>query len=229
MNERILVVEDEQSLRTIIRDRLHAEGFRSDSARDGEEGLRLATTEAFDAIILDLMLPRKNGFDVCRDIRSAGMITPILILTARGEVTDKVVGLKLGADDYLTKPFEMIELLARLEALIRRSSMSSQAPTAAVYQIGTLQIDTRGTTVTRDGEPLALTAREFQLLRFLVENRGATLSRDLILKEVWGYSTGAFTRTVDVHVASLRQKIEPDPKHPTLIVTVPGLGYKLNP
>lgn len=229
MNEHILVVEDEQSLRTIIRDRLHAEGYRSDSARDGGEGLRLATSEPFDAIILDLMLPRKNGFDVCRDIRSAGIITPILILTARGEVTDKVVGLKLGADDYLTKPFEMIELLARLEALIRRSSISSQAPPAAIYQIGTLEIDIRGTMVTRDGVPIALTAREFQLLRFLVENRGATLSRDLILKEVWGYSSGAFTRTVDVHVASLRQKIEPDAKHPTLIVTVPGLGYKLTP
>jgi two-component system, OmpR family, alkaline phosphatase synthesis response regulator PhoP len=229
MNERILVVEDEQSLRTIIRDRLHAEGYRSDPARDGEEGLRLATSESFDAIILDLMLPRKNGFDVCRDIRSAGIITPILILTARDEVTDKVVGLKLGADDYLTKPFEMIELLARLEALIRRSSISSQATPPAVYQIGALQIDIRGTTVTRDGEPIALTAREFQLLRFFVENRGATLSRDQILKEVWGYSSEAFTRTVDVHVAGLRQKIELDSKHPTLIVTVPGLGYKLTP
>jgi two-component system, OmpR family, alkaline phosphatase synthesis response regulator PhoP len=229
MNERILVVEDEQSLRTVIKDRLHAEAYRTDLARDGEEGLRLATGEAYDAIILDIMLPRKNGFDVCRDIRSAGIITPILILTARGELTDKVVGLKLGADDYLTKPFEMLELLARLEALIRRSSTSSKICAPAVYEIGTLQIDTRGTTVTRDGEPIAVTAREFQLLRFLVENRGETLSRDLILKEVWGYSAEAFTRTVDVHVASLRQKIEPDAKHPTLIVTVPGFGYKLSP
>jgi two-component system alkaline phosphatase synthesis response regulator PhoP len=170
-------------------------------------------------VLLDIMLPRKNGFDVCRDIRMAGVVVPILMLTARGQTIDKVLGLKIGADDYLTKPFEAMELLARIEALLRRANVPAAA---GVHKFGSLQVDLRGTAVSRDGKVVPLSAREFQLLRYLVEHRGTTLSRDVLLKEVWAYSTEAFTRTVDVHVASLRQKLEEDPKKPSLIVTVPA-------
>jgi two-component system alkaline phosphatase synthesis response regulator PhoP len=147
------------------------------------------------------------------------------MLTARGQVIDKVLGLKIGADDYLTKPFEMMELMARVEALLRRAPVS-QTDQNGVHEFGPLRIDLRGTSVSRDGKTVPLSAREFQLLRYFVEHRGTTLSRDVLLKEVWGYNADAFTRTVDVHVASLRQKLELDPKQPSLIVTVLGLGYK---
>ena len=225
MDERILLVEDEQALCMTLSDRLEDEGYEIDCANDGEQGYRRATEGAYDLIILDVMLPRRNGFDVCRDIRAAGLITPVLMLTARGQTADKVVGLKLGADDYLTKPFEMIELLARVEALLRRAP--SRAPDAAtVYQVGPLFVDIRGTEVKLDGRPITLSAREFQLLRYFLEHRGATLSRNEILKQVWGYSAETYTRTVDVHVASLRQKLNDDPRQPQFILTVPGLGYK---
>jgi len=223
MNETILVIEDDEVIRMTLGDRLKSEGYAVDFAADGDEGVRKATRTGFDLIILDIMLPRKNGFDVCRDIRMAGSVVPILMLTARGQTIDKVVALKIGADDYLTKPFDAMELAARVEALLRRS----RTPTAAGnHKVGSVQIDLRGTTVSRDGKTVPLSAREFQLLRYLVEHRGATLSREVLLKEVWSYSADAFTRTVDVHVASLRQKLEDDPKHPRLILTVPGLGYK---
>jgi two-component system alkaline phosphatase synthesis response regulator PhoP len=225
MDERILLVEDEEALCMTLSDRLHSEGYEVDCAGDGEEGVSRATHGAYDVILLDIMLPRKNGFDVCRDIRHAGLITPILMLTARGQTVDKVVGLKLGADDYLTKPFDMAELLARIEALLRRAPRGTTHG-GGVAQVGRLRIDLRGTQVTRDGKPVRLSAREFQLLRYFLEHRGATLTRDQILKEVWGYSAETFTRTVDVHVASLRQKLEDDPKQPELILTVLGLGYK---
>lgn len=225
MNATILLVEDEKALRMTLGDRLVSEGYNVDYAADGEEGLQKATRLPFDLILLDVMLPRKNGFDVCRDIRQAGLITPILMLTARGQTIDKVLGLKIGADDYVTKPFDMMELTARIEALLRRAP--TKAPeTQAVYQVGSIKIDVRGTSVARDGKPVRLSAREFQLLRYFAEHAGATLSRDLILKDVWGYSAETFTRTVDVHVASLRQKLEKDPKQPEMILTVQGLGYK---
>jgi two-component system alkaline phosphatase synthesis response regulator PhoP len=225
MNERILLVEDEEALRMTVMDRLRGEGYHVDFAADGEQGLKKATQNPFDLVVLDVMLPRKNGFDVCREIRSAGMAVPILMLTARTQTADKIVGLKIGADDYLTKPFDGMELTARIEALLRRSRMLP-SNAASVHQIGPLRVDLRGTTVSRDGKSVQVSAREFQLLRYFVENRGATLSRDAILKDVWGYSIETFTRTVDVHVASLRQKLEDDPKQPALIITVPGLGYK---
>jgi len=225
MDEKILLIEDEEALRMTLTDRLIAEGYSVDHAADGNEGLRKAIETACDLVLLDVMLPRTNGFDVCREIRQAGLPTPILMLTARGQTVDKVVGLKLGADDYLTKPFDMSELMARIEALLRRSP-GKGTTSGQISEIGRLQIDFRGTTVTRGDEPVNLSAREFQLLRYFVEHRGATLSRDELLRNVWGYNAGAFTRTVDVHVASLRQKLEDDPKQPSLIVTVPGLGYK---
>jgi len=224
MNDKILIVEDDEVIRMTLGDRLRSEGYTVDFATDGEEGVRKATANHRDLIILDIMLPRKNGFDVCRDIRMAGVVTPILMLTARGQTIDKVLGLKIGADDYLTKPFDAMELVARVEALLRRT----KAPAAAgIHKLGPVEVDLRGTTVSRGGKIVPLSAREFQLLRYLIEHRGTTLSRDVLLKEVWSYSSDAFTRTVDVHVASLRQKLEKDPKHPSLIITVPGLGYKL--
>jgi len=206
-------------------DRLKAEGYIAEAAVDGEEGLRKATQNSYDLIILDVMLPKKNGFDLCRDLRNAGIVTPIIMLTARGQLVDKVLGLKIGADDYLTKPFELLELLARIEAHIRRGT--APAPKEAdVLQFGPIRIDLKGTTVFRNGKVVPLSAREFRLLRYFAQNPGTTLSREVLLKEVWGYSEDTFTRTVDVHVGSLRQKLEKDPKQPSLILTVPGLGYK---
>jgi two-component system, OmpR family, alkaline phosphatase synthesis response regulator PhoP len=228
MGERILLVEDEEALRMTLVDRLQSENYEVECAVDGEEGFHKATRQKFDLIILDVMLPKKRGFDVCRDVRRAGIAVPIIMLTARGETVDKVLGLKLGADDYLTKPFEMIELMARVEALLRRSSNPPLAE-QEIYEFGRLRVDLRGTTVSRNGKNVPLSAREFQLLRYFVEHSGTTLSRDVLLKEVWGYNAEAFTRTVDVHVASLRQKLEDDPKKPSLLVTVLGLGYKFAP
>jgi len=227
MNERILLIEDEQALRMTLMDRLRSEGYEVDSAPDGDRGLKKATEEAFDLVILDLMLPRRSGLDVCREIRAAGMAVPVLILTARNQTVDKVIGLKIGGDDYLGKPFDTLELMARIEALIRRSRINPRDTN--IHTIGEVRIDLRSTAVTRRGEPVKLSPREFQLLRYFVEHRGKTLSRAEILREVWGYSTGTLTRTVDVHIASLRQKLGFDAKQPSLILTVLGLGYKLRP
>ena len=225
MRGNVLFVEDEEALRMTVGDRLRKEGYAVESAANGEEGFVKATQLPFDLIILDVMLPKKSGFDVCRDIRDAGLITPILMLTARGQTSDKVNGLKIGADDYVTKPFNMQELVARVEALLRRAPIRPAAQ-AAVSEFGSIHVDLTGTEATRDGKTVNLSAREFQLLRYFIEHRGATLSRDELLKQVWGYSADMYTRTVDVHVASLRQKLEDDPKQPQFIVTVQGLGYK---
>jgi DNA-binding response OmpR family regulator len=223
MEQTVLLVEDEEALCLTLTDRLRSEGYAVECARDGQDGLHKATNSAYDLILLDVMLPRKNGFEVCRDLRQAGLATPIIMLTARGETADKITGLKIGADDYVPKPFDMAELMARIEALLRRSQAKAGQD---VFNFGKLRVDMRGTEVARDGKAVQLSAREFQLLRYLVEHRGATVSRNEILQEVWGYSADTFTRTVDVHVASLRHKIESDPKKPELIITVPGLGYK---
>jgi two-component system, OmpR family, alkaline phosphatase synthesis response regulator PhoP len=228
MNERILLIEDEEALRMTLTDRLESEGYSVECAADGAEGLKRATSEAFDLLVLDVMLPKKSGFDVCRDVRKAGSMVPIIMLTARGQTVDKVLGLKIGADDYLTKPFEMMELMARVEALLRRGGGVVGADNA-VHSFGAIKVDIRGTAVLRDGKQVPLSAREFRLLRYFVEHRGTTLSRNVLLKEVWGYSTETFTRTVDVHIASLRQKLESDPRQPLLILTVPGMGYKFAP
>jgi two-component system alkaline phosphatase synthesis response regulator PhoP len=223
MNENILLVEDEEALRMTLSDRLTSEGYVVDFAVDGQEGYEKAIHSAFDLIILDIMLPRYSGLDICRGIRLAGLATPILLLTARGQTVDKVVGLKLGADDYVTKPFETMELLARIEALLRRPTMRTGP---GRRQFGSICVDLDGTQVTRDGLAVYLSAREFQLLCYLIDRRGCTISRDELLREVWGYEEGAFSRTVDVHIASLRQKLEKSPKRPEIIVTVPGRGYK---
>ena len=229
MDRRILLVEDEPGLVMTLGDRLRSEGYQVDSAADGQSGLEQASTNAFDLIILDVMLPRKNGLDVCRDLRQRGIATPILMLTARGQTVDKVVGLKIGADDYLTKPFEMMELLARVEVLLRRTSAhSSKAASSDIYQFGPIRVDLRRTEVLRHGKAVALSAKEFQLLRYLLEHRGTTVSRETLLSDVWGYGGVTSSRTVDVHVAWLRQKLEEDPHQPQWILTVHGLGYKLS-
>jgi two-component system, OmpR family, alkaline phosphatase synthesis response regulator PhoP len=223
MNESILLVEDEKALRTTLSDRLRSEGYVVETASDGREGLDKASNHPFDLIILDVMLPRRSGLDVCRDLRAAGMATPILILTVRNETVDKVVGLKLGADDYVTKPFEASELLARVEVLLRRVPIHAGH---GIYQFGTIRVDLREGQVIREGKTVYLTAREFQLLRYLIERAGTTVRRDELLRSVWGYDSDTLTRTVDTHVGSLRQKLEQNPKKPDLILSVSGVGYR---
>jgi two-component system alkaline phosphatase synthesis response regulator PhoP len=225
LEAKILIVEDEAGLVTTLRDRLRKEGYSVSTAKDGTSGLELATNEQFDLILLDLMLPGQSGLTVCQKLRQQGATTPILMLTARRQTVDKVVGLRTGADDYLTKPFQMSELLARVDALLRRAARPQPTATAR-YRFGDILVDIRSTQVLRDGKPLQLSAREFQLLCYFVEHPGATLSREELLKEVWGYDALPTTRTVDVHVAWLRQKLEPDPRNPRYILTVVGLGYK---
>ena len=222
---RILLVEDEPGLVLTLTDRLSAEGYDVASALDGPTGLARATSEKWDLILLDVMLPGMNGFDVVKEIRHKKVTAPVIMLTARGQVVDKVLGLKLGADDYLTKPFETLELLARIEAQIRRAAASS-TPGAPIDQFGDISMNVRKAEVRRGGKVIDLSAREFLLLKYFVEHRETTLTRDELLNDVWGYHSMPSTKTVDVHVAWLRQKIEPDVKHPQYIVTVHGLGYK---
>ena len=221
---RILLVEDEPGLVMTLTDRLTSEGYEVESVGDAPSAIETATNGRFDAILLDVMLPGGNGFDICKTVRQRGVQTPILMLTARGQIVDKVVGLKLGADDYLVKPFEMAELLARIEALLRRSS-TPPTPTES-YRFGAIAIDFRRAEVTKGGTIVELSAREFKLLRYFIEHRGAALTRDELLNEVWGYNAMPSTRTVDVHVAWLRQKLEDNVRHPQYILTVHGLGYK---
>lgn len=237
----ILVVEDEPSLLLTLEDRLRSEGYGVVTAEDGLSGEEAARQGArdgtVDLLVLDLNLPQKNGLDVCRDLRAAGVDLPILMLTARGEVTDRVVGLKLGADDYLSKPFDMLELLARIEALLRRESRRGTSPTVAsspsadgkaAFGEGDslVEVDFDAAEVRKGGEPVELSALELRLLRYFVEHPGKVHSRDRLLDEVWGYDATPVTRTVDVHVSSLRQKIEDVPARPRHVVTVHGRGYK---
>lgn len=223
MRENILLIEDEETLRISLRDRLRGEGYVVDTAVDGEEGFEKATALPFDLLILDVVLPYRSGFDLCREIRQAGLATPVLFLTAKHETIDKVVGFKIGGDDYVTKPFEAVELIARIEALLRRAPVHSGR---GIHQIGSIHVDIARRKITRDGKPVYLSGREFQLLRYFMERPGTIISRAELLRAVWGYDAGAFTRTVDVHVFSLRQKLEIEPSRPELIVTIAGVGYK---
>jgi len=225
MIRRVLLVEDEESLVLTVRDRLLNEGYGVEVAMDGETAVETARRGMFDVILLDVALPRKNGFDVCRDLRRHSVQTPVLMLTARGQVIDRILGLKLGADDYLTKPFDMAELLARVEALLRRSrNLAGVEPES--YGFGEIRVDFRRAEVMRERDFVELSVLELKLLRYLIEHRGAVISREELLDKVWGYDAMPVTRTVDVHVASLRQKLERNPSRPEFIVTVHGLGYK---
>jgi two-component system alkaline phosphatase synthesis response regulator PhoP len=221
---RILLIEDEPGLILTLSDRLTSEGYEVGVARDAPGGIARATGETWDLMLLDVMLPDGSGFDLVRAIRDRGVDSPVIMLTARGEIVDRVRGLKLGADDYLTKPFDMLELLARIEAQMRRRTTSGAG--AHEHRVGEIVIDTRKAEVTRAGRRLDLSAREFLLLKYFVEHLDETLSREKLLHEVWGYHSMPSTRTVDVHVSWLRQKIEASARHPRHLLTVHGLGYK---
>ena len=223
MKGSILLIEDEQSLRSTLGTRLRSEGYVVDTASDGTDGLEKAATSPFDLIMLDVMLPDRDGFDVCRDIRQAGLATPILFLTARHQTVDKVLGLKLGADDYVTKPFKSEELMARVEVLLRRVPVRSGH---GVHQFGSIRVDLRRAEVMRDSTLVYLSAREFQLLRYFIEHAETTIARSELLQHIWGYNQKTLTRTVDMHVSSLREKLERNPKCPELIITISGVGYK---
>jgi DNA-binding response OmpR family regulator len=222
---RVLLVEDEPSLVLTLTDRLESEGYAVESVADGDEAFERARMGAFDLILLDVALPGRGGFDVLRDLRQERVETPVVMLTARGQVVDRVLGLKLGADDYLPKPFDMMELLARMEAVLRRKQGTLPA-NAGGHAFGEVRVDFRRAEVTRAGRVVNLSSLEFKLLRHFIEHRGTLLSRQELLEKVWGYPAILQTRTVDVHVASLRQKIEPHPSQPQYIVTVHRMGYR---
>lgn len=222
---RVLFIEDEAAFAVGVIDRLQAEGYSVTWERTGAAGYECALAGRFDLIVLDVMLPGRNGFDICRDLRREGISAPVLMLTARGEVIDRVLGLKLGADDYVQKNCEPIELMARIEALLRRSG-AFPAPSGTV-SFGDIRIDLRKHEVLRVDSPVALTPVEFRLLEYLLERRGAVVSREELLESVWSHDGGMLSRTVDVHVACLRKKIESDPRYPRFLLTVRGQGYKL--
>jgi len=227
MAEKILVVEDDRNLLDTLKYNLQREGYNVVTAMDGEAALEVARREKPALIMLDVMLPGMDGLEVCRILR-AEMTVPILMLTARATETDKIVGLEVGADDYLTKPFSVRELLARVRAMLRRVKMNARTEVVAdAVRVGDVEIDTLRHTVTRGGSPLVLTPKEYDLLVFLSRNGGIPFSREQLLDRVWGYDYAGDTRTVDVHVRWLRQKIEEDPSSPSHLLTVRGTGYKL--
>jgi two-component system alkaline phosphatase synthesis response regulator PhoP len=228
MNLRILLVEDEPGLVLTVSDLLTTEGYEVESAADGEMGLAMAMEGKFDLVILDIMLPRKTGFEVCRELRQRGVDVAILVLTAKTQVVDRVVGLKLGADDYLTKPFDPAELLARVEALLRRVQKENRIPVQS-FHFSDVEIDFEKAELLKRGIPVTLASKELQLLRYLVDNRGRVVPREELLQNVWEYSTDVSSRTIDVHVAWLRQKLEDNPQNPKHIHTIRGKGYRFSP
>ena len=223
---RILVVEDDPAMSVALRDGFEFEQYSVEMARDGEEGMRLAARGDHDLMILDVMLPKKSGLDVCSDLRRNGDRTPIIMLTARGQEIDRIVGLKLGADDYVTKPFSFMELLARVEAILRRVR---QPEVGEEYRFGDVVLDFRTYQATKGGFPVDLTPREFRILRYFIDHAGKVVSREALLNHVWGYDSAAFTRTVDTHMARLRQKIEDTPSEPRHLLTVHRVGYRFVP
>ena len=222
---KILVVEDEENIRMALEDDLTLEGFQVAGAADGIQGLQMAKDDDYDLIILDLMLPRLNGTDVCKELRRTNISTPIIMLTAKSQEIDKILGLELGADDYVTKPFSPRELLARIKAILRRTS-GKQAE-LSYYQFGDLEINFDKYEAKKKGQVIHLTAYEFSLLHLFLENKNKVLSRDFILDKIWGEEVYVTPRTVDTHIANLRKKIENNPADPILIVGVRGIGYKL--
>lgn len=222
--KRILVIEDEPQMLLGLRDNLELEGYDVQTAADGDEGLHKAASTSPDLVILDIMLPKRNGFDVCRELRARNVSTPIVMLTARSAETDKVLGLELGADDYVTKPFSITELLARVRAVLRRSNPQRQA--TETVRIGDIDFDFRLHQARRGQTRVEFTAREFELLRYLVQHVGQVVTREQILNDVWGYEEYPTTRTIDNFVAKLRQKIERAPHAPEHILTIHGSGYK---
>lgn len=224
--KKVLIVEDERAMAVALRDGFALEGYEVLAAPDGLQGLAMAEERLPDIIILDVMLPKLSGLDVCRSLRSQGNQIPIIMLTARGQEVDRILGLKLGADDYVTKPFSLLELVTRVEAVLRRISGhdGESDPTSCCF--GKIRVDFQRHRAEKDGRELNLSSREFLLLHFFYKRRGKVVSRDELLDVVWGYDSIPFTRTVDTHVAKLRKKIEEDPAHPRFLLTVHRLGYK---
>ena len=221
---RILIVEDEPAMVAGLRDNFEYEGYEVISAADGAEGLTRALADNPDLVVLDVMMPRMSGLDVCKQLKTQRPALPIIMLTARGQEIDKVVGLELGADDYVTKPFSIRELMARVKAVLRRAS--PQAPAPEVYRFSDVEVNVRANEVRRAGNLIDLSAKEFALLAYFISNPAETLSRDRLLDAVWGYDNYPNTRTVDTHIVHLRQKLEPNPEEPRFILTVHGSGYK---
>jgi two-component system alkaline phosphatase synthesis response regulator PhoP len=219
----ILIVDDEPEMVRGLGDNLRFEGYQTLSATDGRRGLELALTEAPDLILLDIMMPGMSGWDVCRELRKKGLDVPVIMLTARGEEADRVLGLELGADDYVTKPFGLRELLARIRAVLRRPGPRQKFEE---FAFGAVRVHVRGRQAFKAGREVRLTRKEFDLLRYFVEHRGEVITRDRLLDEVWGYDRYPTTRTVDTHILRLRQKFEDDPEHPRFIVTAHGQGYR---
>jgi DNA-binding response OmpR family regulator len=228
MKKRILVIEDEASLRMAIRDELEFEGFEASVVEDGIAGLDRILAEDPDLVILDLMLPGKSGFEICREVRGRGMDTPIIMLTARAQEVDRVKGLELGADDYVIKPFSLAELVARIRAVLRRTQATNRAEETEILRIGELRLDVRKQEAFVSGKQIELTHKEFQLLEFLLRHPGEVISRDEFLSRLWGEEIYVTPRNVDTHMASLRKKIEEDADRPRYILSVRGAGYKLN-
>ena len=221
---KILIVEDEPNMVAGLRDNFEFEGFQVSTALDGVEGLEQALKISPDLVILDVMMPRMSGLDVCKQLKAKRPSIPIIMLTARGQEVDKVVGLELGADDYVTKPFSIRELLARVKAVLRRTQTLPQDKDR--YAFGDIEVDLRGYQVCRGGKPIEFSGKEFDLLKFFLCHSGQTLSRDRLLDEVWGYEHYPTTRTVDTHIVRIRQKLEPVPEDPRYFLTVHGVGYK---
>jgi len=227
MKYKVLVVEDDEAMAVALKDGFEYEGYEVTVAKDGEAGLEKARTPMLDLVILDVMLPKLTGLEVCKTLRGEGNPVPIIMLTARGQEIDKVLGLKLGADDYVTKPFSFMELMARAEAILRRiKGPATSQGEAEPYRFGTVEVDLARHEVHKAGEAIELSPREFRLLAFFIEHRGRVISREELLDGVWGYESMPFTRTVDTHVAKLRKKIEDTPADPQFIITVHRLGYK---
>lgn len=227
MSSRILLIEDEPGLVLALSDLLRMEGYAIENATDGVSGLNMALAGRYDLIVLDVMLPGKSGFDVCRDLRQQGKDVAILMLTAKTQVTDRVVGLKLGADDYLTKPFDPAELMARVEALLRRVQKERLTPVLS-FEFDDVEVNFERGEVKKRGQLIGLAGKELQLLRYLVDRRGKVVPRDELLESVWEYQAGVSSRTIDVHVAWLRQKLEDNPQNPRHIQTVRGVGYRFS-
>jgi len=221
---RILIVEDEPAMVQGLRDNFEYEGYEVISAADGADGLNRAIADQPDLVVLDVMMPKMSGLDVCKQLKARKPSLPIIMLTARGQEIDKVVGLELGADDYVTKPFSIRELMARVKAVLRRAS--PQAATAEIYRFSDVEVNVRSNEVLRSGQPVELSSKEFALLAYFVAHPAETLSRDRLLDAVWGYENYPTTRTVDAHIVHLRQKLEPNPEEPRFILTVHGSGYK---
>lgn len=224
---KILIVDDEQNMRTGLKDNLEFEGYDVETANDGEQGLKKILDNSYNLIILDVMMPKKSGFDVCKEVRKAGITTPVILLTAKGEEIDKVVGLELGADDYVTKPFSLRELLARVKAILRRGENLVMNESDREVKIGRLEIKFNGYKATSKNKDVQMSHKEFEILHHLWKHRNTTVSRDDLLTEIWGYDENPATRTVDNFILKLRQKIEIDSNHPQIILTVHGIGYKL--